>query len=85
MCLAIPSRIVEIDEVTKTAVVETLGVKRRVSLLMLNEPVKEGDWVLIHVGFAIEKIDQEQALQSINTFKELFPEEFEEHGSGEPK
>ena len=61
MCLAIPSRVVEIDEVSKTAVVETFGVKRKVSTMLLNEPLKVGDYVLVHVGFAMEKVDPQEA------------------------
>ncbi|MDQ7082705.1 MAG: HypC/HybG/HupF family hydrogenase formation chaperone [Aquificota bacterium] len=49
MCLAIPSRVVELKE-DGTAVVDTLGVRRQVSLDLLQEDVKEGDYVLIHVG-----------------------------------
>jgi len=75
MCLAIPSRVVEIDEVSKTAVVETFGVKRKVSTMLLNEPLQVGDYVLIHVGFAMEKIDPEEAKKTLELFKEMFPEE----------
>jgi len=78
MCLAIPSRVVEIDETSKTAVVETFGVKRKVSTMLLNEPLKVGDYVLIHVGFAMEKIDPKEAQKTLELFKELFPEELEE-------
>jgi hydrogenase expression/formation protein HypC len=83
MCLAIPSQVVEIDEKTKTAVVDTLGVKRRVSLMMMHEPVEVGDWVLIHVGFAIEKIDEEEAQKTLELFKQLIPEELEEETAQE--
>ncbi len=78
MCLAIPSRVVEIDEVSKTAIVETFGVKRKVSTMLLNEPLQVGDYVLVHVGFAMEKVDPEEAKKTLELFKELFPEEFEE-------
>ena len=79
MCLAIPSRVVEIDEVSKTAVVETFGVKRKVSTMLLNEPLKVVDYVLVHVGFAMEKVDPQEAQKTLELFKELFPEEFEEN------
>ena len=82
MCLAIPSRVVEIDEVSKTAIVETFGVKRKVSTMLLNEPLQIGDYVLVHVGFAMEKIDPEEAKKTLELFKELFPEEFEETEGG---
>lgn len=68
MCLSIPSEILEIDELNN-ALVQTLGVKRRVSLDLISKPCKVGDFVLIHVGVAMEKIDKEFALESIKTYK----------------
>ena len=73
MCLAIPSKIVEIRE-NNTAVVDTLGVKRVISLELLGEEVKEGDYVLIHVGFAIQKLSEEEALESLELFKQMIEE-----------
>jgi len=73
MCLAIPSKVLSIDE-NNIAEVDTLGVKRKVSLMLLNEPVKIGDYVLIHVGFAMEKIDPEEAEKSLSLFKEIIEE-----------
>ena len=70
MCLSIPSKILEIDELNN-ALVDTLGVKRKVNLDLISEPLKEGDFVLIHVGVAMEKIDQEAALLSIKTYQEI--------------
>ena len=68
MCLSILSEILEIDELNN-ALVQTLGVKRRVSLDLISEPCEVGDFVLIHVGVAMEKIDKEFALESIKTYK----------------
>jgi len=73
MCLAIPSKIVEIRE-NNTAVVDTLGVKRVISLELLGEDVKEGDYVLIHVGFAIEKLNEEEALERLEIFRHIIEE-----------
>jgi hydrogenase expression/formation protein HypC len=70
MCLAIPSKVLKIDE-NNMAEVDTLGVKRIVSLDLMPEPVKEGDYVLIHVGYAMGKIDEKQALESIEVYKQL--------------
>ena len=70
MCLSIPSKVVSIDE-NNFAVVETLGVKRGVSLDLISEPVNVGDYVLIHVGFAMEKIDVEFALESIKLYEQI--------------
>ncbi|AHE96094.1 hydrogenase assembly protein HupF [Thermocrinis ruber] len=70
MCLAIPSQIEKINE-DNTAIVNTMGVRRLVSLELLGEPVKEGDWVLIHVGFAISKLNEEEALKALELFEEI--------------
>ena len=70
MCLSIPSRVVEIDE-NNYATVDTLGVKRKVTLDLIAEPVDIGDYVLIHVGFAMNKISKEEAEDSINANNEI--------------
>ena len=61
MCLAIPGKIVELlDEDRSLAVVDVLGVRRKVDLGLLQEdPPSTGDWVLIHVGFAMSKIGED--------------------------
>lgn len=70
MCLSIPSKVVEIDE-TNMATVDTMGVKRQVSLDLMAEPVAVGEYVLIHVGFAMNKIDEEDALESLKVYREI--------------
>ena len=70
MCLSIPSQILEIDDLNN-ALVQTLGVKRRVSLDLVPEKCEVGDFVLIHVGVAMEKIDKAAALDSIELYKEI--------------
>ena len=65
MCLAIPGQIIEIvDEDNRLATVEVAGVRRTVSIGLLDAEgagVGPGDWVLIHVGFAIARVDEEEA------------------------
>ncbi len=65
MCLAIPGQIVEIvDETNRLAKVDVAGVRRSVNVGLLDDDgggVVPGDWVLIHVGFAISKVDEEEA------------------------
>lgn len=63
MCLAIPGKIVElITDPAPLALVEVTGVRRRVDLGLLQDDMPGvGDWVLIHVGFAMSKISEEQA------------------------
>jgi hydrogenase expression/formation protein HypC len=73
MCLAIPGKIVEISASNpESALVEVVGVRRKVDLGLLEEdrPVL-GDWVLIHVGFAMSKISEKDALDQMNTLRML--------------
>lgn len=61
MCLAIPGQIVEFTG-EELALVDVVGVRRRVNIeLLRDDPPKAGDWVLIHVGFALSKIGEAQA------------------------
>ena len=73
MCLAIPGRIVEIiDRENSIAKVEVGGVKRSVNIGMLDQDdTKIGDYVLIHVGFAMSKVDEAEAEATLRTLKEL--------------
>jgi hydrogenase expression/formation protein HypC len=72
MCLSIPSKVVKIDKETNMATVDTMGVKREAALdLMEEDDVKLGDYVLLHIGFVMNKIDEEDALASIETYKEI--------------
>jgi hydrogenase expression/formation protein HypC len=63
MCLGIPGEIVEIlDDRTDLARVDVSGVRRAINIgLLENETLVPGDWVLIHVGFALSKIDEDEA------------------------
>ncbi|CZE51102.1 HypC/HybG/HupF family hydrogenase formation chaperone [Campylobacter geochelonis] len=70
MCLSIPSKVIDIDE-NNFATVETLGVRRGVSLDLIGEKVEVGDYVLIHVGFAMEKIDTQYALESLAIYQDI--------------
>lgn len=68
MCLAIPSKIVEIS--SSKAVIDVDGVRRECSLLMIEDP-KIGDYVIVHAGFAIQKIDESAALESLELMREM--------------
>ncbi len=70
MCLSIPSKIVVIDE-DNMATVDTMGIKRQVSLDLMLDEVDIGDYILIHVGFAMSKIDEAEALQSLEVYQEM--------------
>ena len=68
MCLAVPMKVAEI--VDNTAICEVDGVRREASLMMLDE-VQVGDYVLLHAGFAIEKIDPQEAEKTLEVFREV--------------
>jgi hydrogenase expression/formation protein HypC len=65
MCLAIPGKLVDLPaERPQFAIVEVAGVRRQVNIdLLSEEPLKSGDWVLIHVGFAMSRISEEGAAE----------------------
>jgi hydrogenase expression/formation protein HypC len=68
MCLAIPGEVVELlpGNDDQLAMVDVVGVKRRINIgLMEDDPVGPGDWVLIHVGFAMSKVDEEEAAEAL--------------------
>lgn len=68
MCLSIPGKIVEIDGIK--AVADILGASREISLELV-EGIELGDYVLIHAGCAIQKLDKEEAQNTIDLFNEL--------------
>jgi len=70
MCLSIPSKVVEIDE-NNMATVDTMGVKRQVTLDLIGEKVEVGEYVLIHVGFAMNKISVEEAKESLKIYEDI--------------
>ena len=70
MCLSIPSKIIQI-EAANIATVDTMGVQRQVSLDLMAEPVSIGDYVLIHIGFAMTKMDETAALESLELYQEM--------------
>jgi hydrogenase expression/formation protein HypC len=73
MCLAIPGKIVGLlAEDRSLAVVDVLGVRRKVDLgLLQDDPPSTGDWVLIHVGFAMSKIGEADAQQQLRMLTDL--------------
>jgi len=67
MCLAVPSKIVHIEN--HMATVDVAGVRREVSLLLLDE-AKPGDYVIVHAGFALHTIDEEAAMETLKILRE---------------
>ena len=80
MCLGVPSKVVALKE--GVATVDSLNTRRDVSLLMMDEPVVVGDYLLVQVGgFAVEKLTPEDAEQALQTIKSL--QLFEQWGEEE--
>ncbi|MGN8419000.1 HypC/HybG/HupF family hydrogenase formation chaperone [Helicobacter pylori] len=69
MCLAIPSKVIAIND--NVTILETLGVQREASLDLMGESVKVGDYVLLHIGYVMSKIDEKEALESIELYQEM--------------
>jgi hydrogenase expression/formation protein HypC len=83
MCLAIPGKIVEmVDEAGDVAKVEVGGVRRNINVALLDG-VRVGDYVLIHVGFALSKIDEREAAETLRLIEELgsYQDEFDQFKS----
>ena len=85
MCLAIPGQVVEIvDEVNQIAKVDVVGVRRNVNVSLLagdGDEARPGDWVLIHVGFALSKVDEEEAHATLSLLERMgqdYEQELEE-------
>lgn len=71
MCLGVPARIVEIDEENCLALVETWNVRRWVSLHILDEKVGLGEYVMVHAGFAIGRIEEGDAEETLRILEEM--------------
>ena len=69
MCLAVPSKIIEIND-DMIGIVDVDGVKKEVGLHLIEDP-KVGDYVIVHAGFAINKIDENEALDTLKIFREI--------------
>lgn len=68
MCVAIPGKVISISE--DEAVVDFGGIKKKINIFFM-EDIKVGDYLLIHAGCAIEKIDKEAALETLKIFEEI--------------
>ena len=85
MCLAIPGMVVEmVDPANQLASVDVVGVRRNVNVSLLADEdggVRPGDWVLIHVGFALSKVDEEEAHATVRLLEQMgaqYEQELEE-------
>ncbi len=79
MCLAIPSKVISIDTQKNTAIIETLGVSREASLDLMQDEVEVGEYVLLHIGYIISKIDTQSALESIKLYEQIIQDMDDEY------
>lgn len=71
MCLAIPMRVIRIDG--SDIQVEIDGVKREASLMIIDDEIKLGDYVVVHAGFVISKLDEDEARITLDLMREMLP------------
>ena len=89
MCLGIPARVVELGPPeSHSATVDVEGVQRRVNTVIVDdEPLEVGDWVLLHVGFAMSRVDETEAAETLDFLRalgSLYDEEIEAFGAEQP-
>ncbi len=73
MCVGVPMQVVSIDG--SDAVAEIDGVRRQASLMLMADEVRVGDFVIVHAGFAIARLDEDEAQQTLAMMREVFSEE----------
>ena len=73
MCVGVPMRIISIDGTD--AVAEIDGVKRDASLMLMGDELQVGDYVIVHAGFAISKLDEGEARETLELMREVFKDE----------
>ena len=69
MCVAVPTKVVSVED--DTAVVDVSGARRAVSLLLIEDKVNVGDYVLVHAGFAIRKVEEDFAKETLDLFNKM--------------
>ncbi|HDO20094.1 MAG: HypC/HybG/HupF family hydrogenase formation chaperone [archaeon GB-1867-097] len=72
MCLAVPAKIISVNG--DLAKADFGGVRREIVVTLIEDEVKPGDYVLVHAGFAIQKIREEEALKILEAWREIFEE-----------
>jgi hydrogenase expression/formation protein HypC len=73
MCLAAPSKVISINEMIAT--IDVHGARREISLMLLPDEVEEGEYVIVHAGFAIQKMDREAGEEALRLIRELVESE----------
>lgn len=86
MCLGIPGRIVAVtDEAIGMAIATVSDVERRVNIALVQaDGIAPGDWVMVHAGFALSKLDEREALETLQILQEIGDAYADEMGAGQP-
>ena len=74
MCIAIPKKVIEIDKITSKAIVEDNGDQLEVNISLIDS-LKEGDYVLVQSGFAVQAMDEEEAEETLSLWRSFNQEE----------
>jgi hydrogenase expression/formation protein HypC len=71
MCVGVPCQVISSDEIS--AIVDFTGVKREISMLVIDNPedVRQGDWVLVHAGYAVVKLEPSEAKETLRMMLEM--------------
>ena len=83
MCLGIPAKVIKIDE-SKQGKVDYLGTRVKTNFALL-ENIKVGDWVIVHTGFAISKLDEEEARETFSLLREMAAKQMTVNKENEPE
>lgn len=75
MCLGIPGLVVEVNPEKDSAVIEVFGVRREISTFLVGE-VSRGDYLIVHIGYAIEKLDVEEAKIRLELWEEILKDAY---------
>ena len=70
MCLGIPSKVVEIDKGSQSGKIDYLGTKVKTNFALLSD-IRVGDWVIVHAGFAITRLDENEARETLDLLREI--------------
>jgi len=85
MCVGLPAQVIEINQKERSGLVDVDGVRRQVDLtLVIRDGLSVGDWVLLHVGFAMSIVDEEEAARTLKFIKLFESDEFEGFEVAEP-
>jgi len=71
MCLGIPGKIVEVNFIENWAIVESFGVQKKISITLVDEEIEPGDYLMVHTGYAIGKIDLNEAETTLKLWEEI--------------